>query len=330
MTMLERIISDLRERRLWPVAVVLCVAIVAVPFVLAKTPPRPPPAPAPVASAGTALPASLPSVSVRSGTRAPRAALSAPRPVHQPAQPRTPSVTSISARRQAWDGTSAAPTSPGGRTISGRREPRRASGGGRPPAATTAHPSPSRRFPRERQAGAVGPRSKQTYDVTLASTAADGGLTRSLRSSASAPSRARASRCWWSSECSQGGQRVLFAVLPGTTAPGPGSLHSRTDRLRGARRSASIRSRPSPVGAARRPNSPSPRSAVQDHPTRGRGAARPASTSAGGAVAAPARRSDRPVAVLLRPEPRRAGRSAKPVRGRQLMRRALLLWHSWC
>ena len=48
MSTLSAFVTELRERRLWPVAVVLLIGIVAVPLVLAKTPP---PTPGPVAAA---------------------------------------------------------------------------------------------------------------------------------------------------------------------------------------------------------------------------------------------------------------------------------------
>jgi hypothetical protein len=60
MNSLRTILSDLVEKRLWPVAVLLLVALVAVPLVLARSP-APAPAPNATAAAAAAADASIPS-----------------------------------------------------------------------------------------------------------------------------------------------------------------------------------------------------------------------------------------------------------------------------
>lgn len=206
----ERIISDLRERRLWPVAVVLLVAIVVVPFVLARSPAAIPPAPAPVAAAATSLRASLPSVSVSQTPS--RANLNA-----KPRNPFTPStrpkaLTSAIAAKPVSTTTSAMSSSRVSQGVSP------GSGGGTP------HSSPGPRVPVSHgQPAPSGLTSKQTYEVTLATTQPNGGLdtTPSVERLSPVPSPDRPLLIELG--VLEGGQRVLFAVLQGTNVSGPGS-----------------------------------------------------------------------------------------------------------
>jgi hypothetical protein len=54
MTFVRGIWVDMKQKRLWPVALALVLALIAIPVVLAKPAPAPPKAPAPLASAGPA------------------------------------------------------------------------------------------------------------------------------------------------------------------------------------------------------------------------------------------------------------------------------------
>ena len=215
--MLDRIMSDLRERRLWPLAVVLLVAIVAVPFVLAKTPAQAPPPPTPVAAAGAPVRTSLPSVSV--GTWPSHSALKAK--AHNPF---TPSKTAKSASATATAAVSSATNGGASQSSSGTHTSSSASAGATGSPATGGVPVSPVKIPSGRAKPApIGLRPDQAYAVTLAATRADGGLdtTRSLERLSAVP---RATQpLLVELGVLNGGRRVLFAVLPGTHVSGRGT-----------------------------------------------------------------------------------------------------------
>jgi hypothetical protein len=216
--MLERVISDLRERRLWPLAVVMLVAIVAVPLVLAKTPAPVPPAPAPVAAVGASVRPALPSVTV--GTTTSRSALNA-----KPYNPFTPSKQAKSASTTATAVVSSATNLAASKASAG------ASGNTTTSSSTGTSPtgspgtvpgSPVKIPPGHAKPAPVGLRPDQAYEVTLAATRADGGLdtTPSLERLSAVPRPAQPLLVELG--VLTGGRRVLFAVLPGTNISGPG------------------------------------------------------------------------------------------------------------
>ena len=176
--MLQRVISDLRERRLWPLAVVLLVAIVAVPLVLAKSPgPAAPPPPAPLAAAGRPVRTSLPSVSV--------GASSSHLAVHsKPHNPFAPSKLAKRAKTAATHGSSATnggasqsgASQSGGGTSSSSAGGSAGTGATGSPAAGGVPGSPGRIPSGQAKPGPIELRPDQAYDVTLAATRADGGL----------------------------------------------------------------------------------------------------------------------------------------------------------
>jgi hypothetical protein len=75
MSAVSNVLSQLKQRRLWPVAILLVAALVAVPFALAKDPEQAPPAPAPVAQDGEDVLASQPIVTPAAATAARRKVL---------------------------------------------------------------------------------------------------------------------------------------------------------------------------------------------------------------------------------------------------------------
>ena len=64
MNILNGIVNDLREKKLWPIALVLLAALVAVPVLLSKSSSSTPEAQVPVTGAATPSAPALPAVSV--------------------------------------------------------------------------------------------------------------------------------------------------------------------------------------------------------------------------------------------------------------------------
>jgi hypothetical protein len=214
--MLERVISDLRERKLWPVAIVLLVATVAVPFVLAKSPASPPPPPAPVAAAATSLRASLPSVSV-STTPSHSDLNSKPHnPFTPPKQPKTVTTTSTTKSTTSSGGSGGGSQKVSHTTTSSTSTSSSNSTGSKIPSGH-AKPAPAGLAP------------NQTYEVTLAyevtpaATDSSGGLNTVAGLERLSPVPTADHPLLVELGVLTGGQRVLFAVLPGTTRSGPGS-----------------------------------------------------------------------------------------------------------
>ncbi len=221
MSALSKLISDLRERKLWPVAVALIAGIVAVPLVLAKSPP---PQPTPVAGVATGTGAGagathgLPVVAVQSAqvhhqltgrSHDPFAAQAA-------STPQTiATTTSSSASSTATAGSAGGSPATGG-----------ASGGGSTSTtqATTSTPVPEV-LPKPKPAPLApsGLRARQAYRVALVMTNGAGGLDTidplqrlSIVPNAKVPLLVELGVL-------QGGRKVLFAVRPGTVLDGPGS-----------------------------------------------------------------------------------------------------------
>jgi hypothetical protein len=215
MTVLQAIWSDLREKRLWPVAVALLVAIVAVPVVLAKSagPSSPPPSPTP-GGANPSQSAKLAVINVQttSGSGALKGA-SKRDPFIQQVTSTTTTTTGGSTSTTATGAGSTATTGSSGSTSGGTST----GTGGTVPTTPTTTPTltPNPPF--------VGLTSHEAYHVTLAITDSNGGfntidpLTRlSLLPSNQQPLLIELGVL-------KGGHRVLFAVQPGTVVSGPGT-----------------------------------------------------------------------------------------------------------
>jgi hypothetical protein len=225
MSFLNVIVADLRERRLWPVAVVLAVAIVAVPFALAKhAAPAPPPAPAPSAHVGGFSQAATAAPAVTVDAALQRSKLTGPRrdPFQQgsaaklaPTGSGGAVVAGSSGSTGAGSGgarAAAAPPTGGGTTASG--------GSGAAPAPA---PAPAAHIPAtHRPPAPSGLRPDQSYDVQLAVTRPDGGINTigSLERLSVVPSRQNPLLVELG--VLQGGRRVLFAVMPDARISGPG------------------------------------------------------------------------------------------------------------
>jgi hypothetical protein len=216
MSLLRPIWQDLRSKRLWPLAAVLLVAIVAVPVVLSSSSGSPvvappPAAPAPVSNGlpavnETAVPASSAPTGNARDPFAGTAGNAAAPPTTTTTLPGTPTSPSGST----------APT-PGTGPISGGTVPpvTTPSGGQTPGQPTIPLPKPKQAVP--------ALRSDQSYAVSLAITQSTGGLDTLHPLERLTPLPSAQQPLLVELGVLKGGSRVLFAVQPGTVVSGKGT-----------------------------------------------------------------------------------------------------------
>jgi hypothetical protein len=229
MSFLQGLLTDLRQRRLWPVPLALIAAIVAVPVVLSKQAQAPAPLPVvhgPVS--GTPVAAvnvnNSPSDTHPSGhARDPfaqpklgKASTTAASTSSSSSSSSTSSSASVSGGSPASTGSSGSTASNGGSAGTGGSSPSTSSGSspaGSPPASPVAPgakptPAPS------------GLTAKQSYDVALSITNASGGLNQTdpLERLSVLPSNQQPLLVELG--VLKGGKRVVFAVQPGTVVTG--------------------------------------------------------------------------------------------------------------
>jgi hypothetical protein len=219
MSFFKAILSDLRDKRLWPVAAVLLLAVVAVPIVLSKGSSG---SPAPIAqlpstgSGGTA--SGLPAVSVSTVPSQGKLSGKGRNPFAQfgGSTTTTPATTNTSTTTST--GTSTTGTS----TTSGSGSSASSGGSGTGTSSTGTAPTPSITTGTPKPAPA-GLRANESYAVSLAITNAAGGLDTysPLERLSVIPSPSRPLLVELG--VLKGGNRVLFAVQPGTVLSGPGS-----------------------------------------------------------------------------------------------------------
>lgn len=218
----RKVLTELREKRLWPVAVALLVAIVAVPVALMKSSS---PAPVPAGPAATPPPpqaTSLPTISDQSTPSQSRLTGRTRNPFTQQSggQSSTTSATTATATATATHLNSTA-TATGGSTAGGASGTTGVVVGFAAPTSKPITP-PSITPGTKPKPAPSGLTSTQSYDVTLAITNASGGLNTidSLERLSALPSNQMPMVIELG--VLQGGSRVLFAVQPGTTVNGPG------------------------------------------------------------------------------------------------------------
>ena len=229
MSVIQSIITDLREKRLWPIAVALTVAIIAVPIALSKSSKsEPPPAsttPAMPAVHGTAVP------SVTVDTAAVRSQLPkhAGDPFTQQAAASSAGTAGSSTSAGAGSAssssttTSAATSSSSGTTSSGSTSSSGSTGSssGGSPGASPAPAAPS--TPSSTPPTSPGLTSTQSFDVAVAMSNASGGFdtTDPFERLSVLPNKQQPLLI--DLGVLQGGNRVLFVVQPGTQVSGPGT-----------------------------------------------------------------------------------------------------------
>ncbi len=243
MSFINDLISEMREKRLWPVALALVVALVAVPVLLSKSAKPQTVAQLPQAAPATAPNATaLPAVSVEPTPSHDKLTGTARDPFIQQKLAKTSSSTTAAGSSSnplaggsvggSGAGGSGSPTtgasSPS--TTGGSGSP---SGGGSPstpPGQTgTGNPSPPpptnpKPFPRHPPKPAPGGlKDTEAYKVTFAITNATGGLdtTDSLKRLSVLPSDKEPLLVELG--VLKGGHSVLFVVQPGTVVSGPGT-----------------------------------------------------------------------------------------------------------
>jgi len=224
MTFVNSIISDLRERRLWPLAVVLLAGIVAVPVVLAKSSPKVPVAAAPQGS--TASGPGLPVVSVSSLQSNSRLKGSGRDPF---AQQRGTSTTSTSATVTTSPAGGTGGTGTGGTggtgTTGGTGGTATAHGGTTTTpsgSGTTTTPTTPIVPTHPAKPAPTGLTSSEAYEVTVSITHGSGvDKIGSLERLGTLPSAQLPLLVELG--VLKGGRQVLFAVQPGTVISGPGT-----------------------------------------------------------------------------------------------------------
>jgi hypothetical protein len=243
MNILKGIVNDLRQRRLWPIALVLVLALVAVPVLLSKKASSTPVAQLPATGAPTSLSTSGPAVTVEGTPDQTHLKGKGRDPFTPQGSTATPSTASGSTASTASTGstgsagsaagsTAGASTGATGSTGSTGSTGTGGSGGGStvtplpptsPGGTTPVTTPPVTGVPTGKpQPAPAGLQADQTYRVTLSVTNSKGGLNRidpverlSVLPSKSDPLLVELGVL-------KGGDRVLFAVQPGTVVHGPG------------------------------------------------------------------------------------------------------------
>ncbi|HUO75069.1 MAG TPA: hypothetical protein VMU39_30190 [Solirubrobacteraceae bacterium] len=217
MSFLQAIWTDLREKRLWPVAVALLVAIVAVPVVLAQSaaPTAPPPSSTPnAANPSQSAKLAVINVETTTGSGALKGASERDPFIQQVTTTTTTTTGGSTTAPTGTTGTTGATGSTG--STGGGTSTGTGTGGSVPPAPTTTPTlTPNPPF--------VGLTSDEAYHVTLAITDSSGGFDTidplprlSLLPSDHEPLLIELGVL-------KGAHRVLFAVQPGTVVSGPGT-----------------------------------------------------------------------------------------------------------
>jgi hypothetical protein len=226
MSVLSNIVKELRERKLWPIAIGLIVALVAVPVLLSKKAPTNLVVPQPNGGLPYSTGSALPTISVKTAPGASKLA-------GRGRDPFTPQHVATTATVTATTPTTPTASAPSTGTT-GADTTTTSSGGGSSssapvttspattPAPTPTTPAPSTPKPAPKPAPS-GLTDKQTYEVSLAITNANGGLNTidplqrlSVLPSVQQPLLVELGVL-------QGGKHVLFAVEPGAAVGGPGT-----------------------------------------------------------------------------------------------------------
>jgi hypothetical protein len=214
MSLLQTIWTDLREKRLWPVAVALIAAIVAVPVVLAKTA-KPPASTQPPTSTTPSPIAGLPIISVN--TNSASGSLKGVTKRDPFSQQKSAVTTTTSASPTTTTGATTTGSGASGSGATGSTGSTTTGGSSGTPTSTT--PTTPTLTPNPPFTGLT---DKQSYDVALALSDARGGFvtTDPLVRLSPLPSAQRPLLIELG--VLKGGHRVLFVVQPGTVVSGPG------------------------------------------------------------------------------------------------------------
>lgn len=232
MSLLQNTLNDLRERHLWPLALILAVALVAVPVLLSSSPSSSSTLPnaSPVAAAPANPATALPAVSVseepaqsrlKARRRDPFAQQKLPHPKSiSSLSPATPSPGSAGAGTPSSSGSTGSPSGSGagGASQSGGNGSSGGTGSGSAPTPT---PTPIV-LRKPAKPAPTGLKDTQSYAVSFVITRPDGGLDTidPLERLSVLPSRQMPLMVELG--VLKGGHRVLFLVQPGAVLSGPG------------------------------------------------------------------------------------------------------------
>jgi hypothetical protein len=221
MSVPRNMLKELVDRKLWPIALVLIVALVAVPLLLTKQAPTdivtPPTGPLPYSS-GTTLPA----ISIQASPTNSKLAGGGRNPFTPQHEAKTTTTTVAAATTTPSTGT----TTP---STGGGTSPSTGSGAGASTTPATTPATPTTPTPTTPAAtvpvkpAPTGLTSTQSYHVSLALTTADGGVTTidPLERLSILPSKQEPMLVELG--VLQGGHSVLFVVEPGTVVSGAGT-----------------------------------------------------------------------------------------------------------
>jgi hypothetical protein len=217
MSFVERILGDLREKRLWPLAVLLLAALVAAPVLLSKGSSSPPQVAQAPAASQSAAPAGLPVVSSSSAPSGGRLRGSARNPFNQLVHGATSSVASAISASRGSTATAGAPTTT---TPSSGTSSTASSTGTSTTTTTTTTTTIPTGTPKPPPPGLA---ATQSYEVKLAITDSSGGVDTisPLERLSILPSKQQPLLVELG--VLKGGDRVLFAVQPGAIVSGAGS-----------------------------------------------------------------------------------------------------------
>lgn len=234
MSFFKGILTDLRQRRLWPVPLALIAAIVAVPVVLAKTPhpPATPPLPSsPGPSAGTPVA----SITVDTSDQSRHPAGKARDPFTQQVIP-TKAASSVAGALSGGSHSASTATVSGGSGLgtgssgngsavagstgssAGSTSSSGTTGGGSTSGSTPASPLPHNAKPTPAPSGLT---ANEAYRVSLSISNSTGGVSAVDSLVRLSPLPSTSHPLVVELGVLQGGNQVLFAVQPGTTVSGP-------------------------------------------------------------------------------------------------------------
>lgn len=219
MSYLNALLADLREKRLWPVAAALVLALVAVPVLLGGKTGSAPPAPAAPLSAPVTQLAVYPAVSIQKSPTVSKLDGPARDPFTQQKLPSAAPSTSTTS-------TTTTPSGSTGSTGSSTSTPSSSSGGTGTSTTTTPAltPTPPGTLPTHPSKPAPpGLTAKQAYHVTISITNSAGGLDTIDPVVRLSPLPSQRQPLLVELGVLKGGRRVLFAVQPGTVVSGPGT-----------------------------------------------------------------------------------------------------------
>ncbi len=227
MNVFQPLINDLREKRLWPVVIVLVGALVAVPVLLAKSAPKPRPAIASIGAATATSPISgLPVVTLSSTPQFSYL----PGPGRDPFTQQMITTTTSATASATYSPSSGSGGTTGSNGSSSSTASGAGSGGTIPTGSSTTPPTPTTPTTTTTQtttttstttAKPAGLSSTESYEVALAMTNPDGGLNTIDPVVRLSPLPSAKQPLLLELGVLKGGSEVLFVVQPGTVLRGP-------------------------------------------------------------------------------------------------------------